>query len=454
MAPLKIIQLNVLAWTFLRRNELYNIFRLEDPDVILLNSHGRKDIDRIKIYGYNVYQFNESNGEHDGAAIAVRKGIRHKVIDDFDESFIAIIVNTTLFDICIGTGYQPPRRPAFPIENLQRMLRRNIPLIFIGDLNAQHSVLGNASSNANGKVIKQLSDNGTARRIQTDFDTWMSSSGRGRPDIILLNQNNFLNVVTRAGAQSTSDHIPIVVNLATSPIMIPSSPWYNFGKANWDAFRQDLSDIEQIDIDKTTIIKIDEELDKWFDKVINAMDRNIPKTNYRAYKYPVLTAEISQIIDQLNILSRVRNYNYIIHRLMVDLKRTLKEKWKEQINKQWESTIMETKQEYKDPHKFWRRVKQLMGSVNKQVDYLLKDDNSKRFEPEEKEREFREKWESIYKISDEVNRQFCPIKEAEVVQFLRENELLWKNFDDVDLSRLSNDSRLLYPVILRRCVIY
>lgn len=104
MAPLKIIQHNVLSWTFLRRNELSNIYKMEDPDVILVNAHGRKDTERIKIYGYNVYQTNETNMEHDGAAIAVKQGIQHKLIDDLEENYLTCTISTDLFDSCVGTG--------------------------------------------------------------------------------------------------------------------------------------------------------------------------------------------------------------------------------------------------------------------------------------------------------------------------------------------------------------
>ena len=52
---LKIIQHNVLKWTNPRRHELSNYYRKEDADIILLNSTGIPDTDRIKMFGYNIY---------------------------------------------------------------------------------------------------------------------------------------------------------------------------------------------------------------------------------------------------------------------------------------------------------------------------------------------------------------------------------------------------------------
>lgn len=55
LKTLKIIQHNVLSWTFQRRNELYNTYQSEDPDIILINLHGRKTEEKIKLFNYIVY---------------------------------------------------------------------------------------------------------------------------------------------------------------------------------------------------------------------------------------------------------------------------------------------------------------------------------------------------------------------------------------------------------------
>lgn len=39
---LKIMQHNVRSWTYHRKYELANYYREEDPDTILINSHGIK----------------------------------------------------------------------------------------------------------------------------------------------------------------------------------------------------------------------------------------------------------------------------------------------------------------------------------------------------------------------------------------------------------------------------
>ena len=53
---IKIIQHNVLKWTHSRKIELGNYYQKEFPDVLLLNSTGVSDAERIKIFQYNVHQ--------------------------------------------------------------------------------------------------------------------------------------------------------------------------------------------------------------------------------------------------------------------------------------------------------------------------------------------------------------------------------------------------------------
>ena len=57
---IKIIQHNVLKWTYARRCELSNYYIKENADIVLLNSTGTADTERIKLFNYNIYQRNIS----------------------------------------------------------------------------------------------------------------------------------------------------------------------------------------------------------------------------------------------------------------------------------------------------------------------------------------------------------------------------------------------------------
>lgn len=57
---------------------------------------------------------------------------------------------------------------------------------------------------------------------------------------------------------------------------------------------------------------------------------------------------------------------------MERLKERLKEMWKINIEHQWETTIMEIQRIHRDPYKFWRKVKLLMGSNTSKIKYVKK----------------------------------------------------------------------------------
>lgn len=180
------------------------------------------------------------------------------------------------------------------MENLLRILRRNIPAVFLEDLNAKHNTVGHSTTNTAGRNIKHLINTGIAKYIPTDFDTRISPIGRGRPDIILTNQQNFLNTAISAGPQTTSDHIPIILQLATTPIMHPKISRFNFHKGELEKFRE-LNNNEEININNAMVDTIDREVDNWFATVTQAMESNIAKSEYRTIPYPKLTTEIKNL---------------------------------------------------------------------------------------------------------------------------------------------------------------
>ena len=91
---LKIVQHNVMCWTKNRSIELCNYYRQENPDIILLNSTSTLNNKMIKIHNYNVIQRNILNEHSAGTAIAIRKNIRYKTLDDFQDDILGIELNT------------------------------------------------------------------------------------------------------------------------------------------------------------------------------------------------------------------------------------------------------------------------------------------------------------------------------------------------------------------------
>ncbi len=62
----------------------------------------------MKIPYYNIFKKNTINNPADGTAIAVKRNIKYKIMDDFISDQIAIETETTTGNIILATLYQPP----------------------------------------------------------------------------------------------------------------------------------------------------------------------------------------------------------------------------------------------------------------------------------------------------------------------------------------------------------
>lgn len=108
METIKIIQHKVLNWST-RKYNIINTYKNINPEIILINSHGIKNNENLKIPGYNSYTKNMFNELTDGTAILVKENLKHKIKDYFLTNTIEIVIQTSLGNISIATSYLPPR---------------------------------------------------------------------------------------------------------------------------------------------------------------------------------------------------------------------------------------------------------------------------------------------------------------------------------------------------------
>lgn len=121
----------------------------------------------IKIFSYNLYQRNKSGERSGGVAIAVKKGLQHRIIDDFDQEFLVVEVDTSRGPINLATEYLPPRCPSLPYPDLLRLLRLHTPVYLLEDFNAHHRTRGNTDNNIVGSSMV----NNRLKPLGPDFPT-------------------------------------------------------------------------------------------------------------------------------------------------------------------------------------------------------------------------------------------------------------------------------------------
>ena len=134
-----IVQHNVRSW-YNKRFELYNTYRLINPDIILLNDTGDC---YIAMPGYRVYKSCKTKDKVQGCgtAIAIRDNIAHYMLDDFETDLIAVKLITVDGPIIIATDYIAPREGYVHYPDYIKLFSPAIPVYLLGDLNAHHPAI-------------------------------------------------------------------------------------------------------------------------------------------------------------------------------------------------------------------------------------------------------------------------------------------------------------------------
>lgn len=300
---LNIVQHNVLNWQTQKVN-LLNTYQTIDPDIILINSHGLNINSELKIFNYNVHKRNNSGERNDGVAIAIKKNIKYKLLDDFTQEILAIKTETTLGEIVIGTAYLPPRRNICPYDDIMKLLNYNNPVYILGDFNARHRVFGNNNCNQIGNALNNIIQTGKLIHHGPDFGTFLTHQNTTTPDKIFTNNKAFLNTYARPGPLTGSDHLPIIYTISTSPIQIEIPERLKMCTADWISYRTDLEEHEIPQLENKTLEDIDDALRKLLSAITAAVDKNIPKTKYRTLPHNIMDEEIRRLQALFNNLKQ------------------------------------------------------------------------------------------------------------------------------------------------------
>ena len=452
---IKIILHNVLKWTYRRKNELSNYYQQQDPDVILLNSTGIKADEKIKLFNYNIHQRNIYNEDNAGIAIAIKSNIKYQLIDTFQYDILAIKLETNKGPVIIATTYLPPRRQYLPEAELRSLFQKTIPVYMMADLNANHRNWGYAYNNQRGIMIGNMIRQNICSHIGPDFNTLINVTGVGRPDIILGNRRAFFHTAIREGNLTSSDHLPIVINISTKPLLILSPPKWNLSKTNWDTFKENieikmqeqmnmLENINENEINKDII---EENYKKWMENIVEGIDRTTPKRVYKLIRN-FKESDLLKLIEEK--FRDIRNYA-IWSRETIRETRILQDLIIEEsmrlTNENWENKISNLKMEYIDPARFWKSIKQMKGGNSETITYLLDEDNNnnKIHKTEEQIKLFHKHWQNIFQISEEENRTYDAENDQRINNIIGNNPERYKPFERFN-NRLDVGNPLTMPV--------
>ena len=279
---------NVLHWVYPRKVELVNMYHALKPDVILLQAHGLPAHLPLKIAGYTVYCRNRSGQEHDGVAVAVKRDLRHQILDNFDQEFMAVRVHTTTGPVLLATCYLPPRRDFLPFPDIMRLANYDEPMYVLGDFNARHRIFGHTRDyNPVGVSLEGLITGGVLEHLGPPFKTFANHLGAGTPDLILTNRRTVHCHRILPGPGNTSDHLPMLMEISCSAIHVPAPERFVYSQADWPAYTAAVSNATvDLQLDGQPVQAVEDAVNQWYDNLLTAKTTHIPRSSSRPLPHP------------------------------------------------------------------------------------------------------------------------------------------------------------------------
>lgn len=448
---LNICHHNVRHWG-IHKNMLSNYYISNDFDIITINSHGLNTNNKefLKIFGYS--NITTGNELHAGTAILIKSKYSHTHYkSNIDNNTSYSIINTDKGKILIFTFYRPPRVNLLPLIEIKRVLQFQIPVIILTDANLHHKDFGHKNNDPLGKQFRNFINKNNLFFLGPNFHTYYSSINKGKPDLIFCNSlfTQFATNINPGTRLPTSDHIPIHIEVNSNPIAIPSEPRYNFNKANWEGFRQELNLIQIPNTNKITTEDLNNITQDLLNNIMKAVDNNIPKTKYKIINSFLPSTKTKKLNIIFNQRHNIYKHNMTPAKAIIlnKIRSHIINSYNEDFSKFWLKLTKELELFRKDnPKNFFQRIKNMIGTgENNKGNYLIFN-NKEITDPQEQVNTFAQVWENIFKpntVND--NNQEAVNNINSINNWNLENNDLISPFIQTDFNNLSHHD-ILQPI--------
>lgn len=291
-------------------------------------------------------------------------------------------------------------------------------MYLLGDLNARRRTLGHQDNNVVGNSITRLMGDNRLHHVGPTFPTLIRHNSATSPDIIIANRYGHFNYQITPGDLTTSDHLPVILDISTNPIPVPTPPppRPDYENADWNKYKEMLENLNG-----KPAIEIDQETDKWFRDIIEAKRASIPTKNHRVTPHPPNTPELQllqTLYQGIRTLASVRGWDQELRQQHCRVRDRLVDACRTIYNAKWAELTGQLFSKVKDQKEFWGQLKTLMGNDSRHSPYLLDPQGNKHYKDEEKELIQRAHWGNIFHISDDENENFDRETEARVTEEL------------------------------------
>ena len=426
---MKVKYLNVAHWNTNKHTSLVAHLTQGSPDVIIFTSTSRtREQGPIKIPFYNTFTTNKTNTLHAGSGIAIKMGIQFELLNQFHHDTIGAKINSESGPLIVMTSYAPPRQNHLPNQDLEFMMRHELPAIFAGDLNCRHRHFGyNTGPNAKGRSMYSHIFNNRIQHLGPIFPTFYTRFAETRPDIVLANNNFYLNHNIQSGGIGPSDHITLDITISANAITTQIPPFLDTKNTDWDGYKTNLTRMPEANYNGKNIDDLGNGFHDLYNRINEAKEESTPlKTSIRKNNLHTTTKfkRLTKILDRYYQMLVTNGKNEHLDRSIRNTQLMLVQEGNECKQLWWQQQIEKVELAAKCNTKFWRRIKLLSGKKScatpplkykeNNIDKTAKTD-------EEKTNLFTKTLSKTCTISNEDNQQFCHETERMVKATLERN---------------------------------
>lgn len=268
---------------------------------------------KLKIPGYKVY-LRSRNRHGGGVAIAVKSNIEHSffkadVIGSTE--FIGIKIRSKFSNLVIGQVYKPPDK-ALSMDDLKNLFsERN--MILMGDMNCKRKEWKCVNDNKNGNILLEYClDHNISIAAPASATNFPTNGNSSVLDLFLLKSGSDYSVPVSKACLS-SDHNPVEIKIDFSYSTAKPLLNYDYAKANWANFRNDLNKSLNLVFFIRTKDDVELQTCSLSEDIVQAMKKNIPTKKVKPFasNLPFYIRSLIAFKNKIRRLSQRRNYPWI-----------------------------------------------------------------------------------------------------------------------------------------------
>lgn len=294
-----------------KTSELTYIMRKHNIQIVLLTETRLNPNINFHIPQYKIYRNDRDGASGGGTAILIHEDIVQNStltpqLNTIEATTASITVKNT--KIIVAAIYKRPQN-TLDTNDLETVMNLNRQVIIGGDMNAHHQLWNCKRTNRDGRSIHDMIFRNlqTYKIIYPEEPTYYPSDDKKSPSTIdfFITKNIHTRQLARTISETDSDHNPVYTKIYETPERYTERSYivkYNYKKADWTQFKDDVSN--QLDLTQTILTRceIDQEVRKLTELIQHSIKKNIPKINKQSYEQ--LPEHIIKLIQVKNSIRR------------------------------------------------------------------------------------------------------------------------------------------------------